>query len=161
MGVAQPLALPSTIPDLLAADGFIFVSPRQRKGFLGTPWVAQAKKDAAPVIPIGPNIMSTHIDAARVAEEKARTRGEGALRADVVVGFFGVLYASKRPDLLLRVVRRFAIVTSRRGCWRAATSCGTSRRTAPHSWIWRANSASPSGSTSAAGSTTRASLWRR
>ena len=48
--------------------------------------------------------MSTHIDAARVAAEKARTRGEGALRADVVLGFFGVLYASKRPDLLLRVV---------------------------------------------------------
>ena len=26
------------------------------------------------------------------------------MRADVVLGFFGVLYASKRPDLLLRVV---------------------------------------------------------
>jgi glycosyltransferase involved in cell wall biosynthesis len=94
----------STIPDLLAADGFVFVSPRQREGFLTTPWVAQAKKDAAPVIPIGPNVMSAKIDAARVAQEKARTRGEGALRADVVVGFFGVLYASKRPDLLLRVI---------------------------------------------------------
>jgi glycosyltransferase involved in cell wall biosynthesis len=94
----------STIPDLLAADGFVFVSPRQREGFLSTPWVAQAKKDAAPVIPIGPNVMSTHIDATRVAQERAKTRGEGALRADVVVGFFGVLYASKRPDLLLRVV---------------------------------------------------------
>jgi len=94
----------SIIPDLVAADGFVFVSPRQRDGFLSTPWVARAKKDAAVVIPIGPNVMSTRIDAARVAAEKARTRGEGALRADVVIGFFGVLYASKRPDLLLRVV---------------------------------------------------------
>jgi glycosyltransferase involved in cell wall biosynthesis len=94
----------STIPDLLAADGFVFVSPRQREGFLATPWVGQAKKDAAPVIPIGPNVMSTRIDAARVAEERAKTRGEGATRADVVVGFFGVLYGSKRPDLLLRVI---------------------------------------------------------
>jgi glycosyltransferase involved in cell wall biosynthesis len=94
----------STIPDLLAADGFIFVSARQRRGFARTPWASLAKKNAAPVIPIGPNVMSTHIDSARVAAEKAKTRGEGALRADVVVGFFGVLYASKRPDLLLRVV---------------------------------------------------------
>jgi glycosyltransferase involved in cell wall biosynthesis len=94
----------SIIPDLVAADGFVFVSPGQRESFLSTPWVARAKKDAAPVIPIGPNVMSTQIDAGRVVEEKARTRGEGALRADVVVGFFGVLYASKRPDLLLRVV---------------------------------------------------------
>jgi len=94
----------STIPDLIAADGFILVSPRQRESFSRTPWVSRAKKDAAAVIPIGPNVMSGDIDATRVAQERARTRGEGALRADVVLGFFGVLYASKRPDLLLRVV---------------------------------------------------------
>jgi len=94
----------STIPDFVAADGFVFVSPRQRDGFLATPWVSQAKKHDAPIIPIGPNVMSTQIDAARVAAERAKTRGEGASRADVIVGFFGVLYASKRPDLLLHVI---------------------------------------------------------
>ena len=94
----------STIPDLAAADGFVFVSPRQRDGFLATPWTSRAKKRAAPVIPIGPNVMSPTIDPARVAMERARARGEGARRADAVVGFFGVLYASKRPDLLLRTV---------------------------------------------------------
>jgi glycosyltransferase involved in cell wall biosynthesis len=100
----NPLRYLSTVPDLLAADGFVFVSPSQREAFLRTPWVSRAKKDSAPVIPIGPNVMAARIDAARVLEERARTRGEGALRADVVVGFFGVLYASKRPDLLLRVI---------------------------------------------------------
>jgi glycosyltransferase involved in cell wall biosynthesis len=100
----NPLRYLSMIPDLLAADGFIFVSPRQRESFLRTPWVSAAKKNAAPIIPIGPNIMSPGIDVARVAQERAKTRREGALRADVIVGFFGVLYASKRPDLLLRVV---------------------------------------------------------
>ena len=34
----------STIPDLAAADGFVFVSPRQRDGFLATPWTSRAKK---------------------------------------------------------------------------------------------------------------------
>jgi len=101
----NPLRYLSTIPDFLAADGFIFVSPREREAFLATPWAARAKKDAALVIPIGPNIMPVRVDGARVAEERMRTRGEGAARADVVIGFFGVLYASKRPDLLLRVVR--------------------------------------------------------
>ena len=54
--------------------------------------------------------MSTHIDAARVAEEKARARGEKAGGWSIAGGNgrrvrpLGVLYASKRPDLLLRVV---------------------------------------------------------
>jgi glycosyltransferase involved in cell wall biosynthesis len=95
----------STIPNLVASDGFVFVSPRQREAFLATPWVGAARKRWAPVIPIGPNIMPARIEAAKVAEERARLRGEGALRADMIVGFFGVLYASKRPDLLLRAIR--------------------------------------------------------
>jgi glycosyltransferase involved in cell wall biosynthesis len=100
----NPLRYLSMIPDLVASDGFVFVSPRQRETFLATPWVASAKKREAPVIPIGPNIMPARIDRARVAEERVRLRGEGARRADVIVGFFGVLYASKRPDLLLRAI---------------------------------------------------------
>jgi len=98
----NPLRYLSLIPDLLASDGFVFVSPRQRDAFQTTPWVSSAKKRQAPVIPIGPNIMPARIDPARVAEERAKLEGEGAMRADMIVGFFGVLYASKRPDLLLR-----------------------------------------------------------
>ena len=98
----NPLRYLSMIPDLLAADGFVFVSPRQREAFLATPWVASAKKRQAPVIPIGPNIMPPRIDPARVIEERAKLQGQGATRADLIVGFFGVLYASKRPELLLR-----------------------------------------------------------
>ena len=116
----NPLRYLSTIPDLLAADGFVFVSPRQRDGFLSTPWVSRAKKDAAPVIPIGPTSCRRTIDGARVAMERMRTRGEGALRADVVVGFFGVLYASKRPDLLLRVIASL----SKRGVKARLLVCG-------------------------------------
>ncbi len=92
----------SMIPDLMATDGFVFVSPRQRDAFLATPWVRSTKKSAAPVIPIGPNIMPARIDPMKVEAERAKLRGEGALRANLIVGFFGVLYASKRPDLLLR-----------------------------------------------------------
>ena len=100
----NPLRYLSMIPDLVASDSFVFVSPRQREAFLTTPWVAKAKKARAPVIAIGPNIMPAHIDAKTVADERAKLRGEGALRADLVVGFFGVLYASKRPDLLLNAI---------------------------------------------------------
>ncbi len=98
----NPLRYLSMVPDLLAADGFVFVSPRQREAFLSTPWVSSAKKRQAPVIPIGPNIMPARIDPVRVAQERGKLQGEGARRADMIVGFFGVLYASKRPDLLLR-----------------------------------------------------------
>ena len=94
----NPLRYLSTIPDIVAADGFVFVSPRQREAFLSTPWTSRAKKQAAPVIPIGPNIMPARIDPLRTAAERLKL-GAGA---DLVVGFFGVLYASKRPDLLLR-----------------------------------------------------------
>ena len=98
----NPLRYLSMIPDFVASDGFVFVSPRQREAFLSTPWVGPAKKAAAPVIPIGPNIMPAFIDPERVAQERAKLQGDGASRADLIVGYFGVLYASKRPDLLLR-----------------------------------------------------------
>jgi glycosyltransferase involved in cell wall biosynthesis len=92
----------SMIPDVVASDGFVFVSPRQRDAFQRTPWAGGAKKAAAPVIPIGPNIMPARIDPARVAAERAKLRGVGDRRAELIVGFFGVLYASKRPELLLQ-----------------------------------------------------------
>lgn len=94
----------SIIPDLLVTDGFIFVSPQQHEAFQRTPLVRAAKKRAAPVIPIGPNIMPARIDPGRVAQERVKALGAGAGRADIVVGYFGVLYASKRPDLLLRAL---------------------------------------------------------
>jgi glycosyltransferase involved in cell wall biosynthesis len=94
----------SMIPDVLATDQFIFVSAHQRETFLRTPLVSRARKIAAPVIPIGPNIMPQAIDEGLTARERARIIGEGTLKADLIVGFFGVLYASKRPDLLLRSV---------------------------------------------------------
>ena len=110
----------SMIPDFVAADGFVFVSPRQRDAFLATPWVTRGKKAAAPVIPIGPNIMPAFIDPARVAHERAKMQGEDASRADLVVGFFGVLYASKRPDLLLRTAQAL----HRRGVKARLLICG-------------------------------------
>jgi glycosyltransferase involved in cell wall biosynthesis len=95
----------SMVPDILACDGFVFVSPQQRESFQTTPLVGAAKKQAAPIIPIGPNIMPARIDPERVAAERAKLRGSGADEADVVIGYFGVLYASKRPDVLLRTTQ--------------------------------------------------------
>ena len=50
----NPLRYLSTIPDLMAGDGFVFVSPRQREAFQTTPWASRAKKEQAPVIPDRP-----------------------------------------------------------------------------------------------------------
>jgi glycosyltransferase involved in cell wall biosynthesis len=95
----------SMIPDLLAADRFIFVSEAQRAAFMSTPWVRQSVKALAPVIPIGPNIMPPAIDEAVRLRERAALLGSGQTAADLVIGFFGVLYASKRPDILLRTLK--------------------------------------------------------
>jgi len=95
----------SMVPDILACDGFVFVSPQQRESFQTTPLVGKAKKQAAAVIPIGPNIMPARIDPKQVAAERAKLRGTGSGEADIVIGFFGVLYASKRPDVLLRTTQ--------------------------------------------------------
>lgn len=110
----------SMVPDILATDGFVFVSSQQRQSFLRTPFASAAKKDAAPVIPIGPNIMPPRIDPDRVAQERDRTRGSGPLEAEIVIGYFGVLYASKRPDMLLRVVEAL----HRRGVRTRLLVCG-------------------------------------
>ncbi|MFN3673986.1 MAG: glycosyltransferase [Bosea sp. (in: a-proteobacteria)] len=101
----NPLRHLSMIPDVLATDGFIFVSRQQRESFLKTPLVGAGRKAAAPVIPIGPNIMPARTDPSRVAEQRRRVRGDGATQAELVIGYFGVLYASKRPDMLLRVLQ--------------------------------------------------------
>jgi glycosyltransferase involved in cell wall biosynthesis len=94
----------SMVPDVLASDAFVFVSARQRETFMKTPLVSAAKKAAAPVIPIGPNIMPKAIDEGLKATERARILGEGATKAELVIGFFGVLYASKRPEVLLQTL---------------------------------------------------------
>lgn len=100
----NPLRHLSLVPDLLASDAFVFVSRQQRESFLTTPLVGRAKKEAAPVIPIGPNIMPAQIDPERVAAERVRLLASGERRAELVVGFFGALYTSKRPDMLLRTL---------------------------------------------------------
>jgi glycosyltransferase involved in cell wall biosynthesis len=87
---------------------------------LRSPLVGKAKKAASPVIPIGPNIMPAAIDPDRVALERGKVLGEGANRADLVIGHFGVLYASKRPDLLLRVIQ----VLLKRGIRARLLICG-------------------------------------
>lgn len=110
----------SMVPDILACDGFIFVSLQQRESFLKTPLVGEAKKQAAPVIPIGPNIMPARIDPERVATERAKLRGSGAGEAEIVIGYFGVLYASKRPDVLLRTTQAL----HRRGVKARLLVCG-------------------------------------
>jgi glycosyltransferase involved in cell wall biosynthesis len=110
----------SMVPDILACDGFVFVSPQQHEAFQTTPLVGAAKKRAAPIIPIGPNIMPARIDPERVAAEQVKVRGSGDGKADVVVGYFGVLYASKRPDVLLRTTQ----VLHRRGVKARLLICG-------------------------------------
>jgi glycosyltransferase involved in cell wall biosynthesis len=94
----------SMIPDLLATDEFIFVSARQRESFRNARFIGKSKRDHARLIPIGPNIMPKSVDPSRIAQERMRLIGSGAGQADLVIGFFGVLYASKRPDLLLRTI---------------------------------------------------------
>jgi glycosyltransferase involved in cell wall biosynthesis len=101
----HPLRYLSMIPNLAATSRFVFVSEAQRAAFQSAAWISAAKRRAAPIIPIGPNIMPPSIDATRRDAERIRLTGEGPLRAELVVGFFGVLYASKRPELLLQTLR--------------------------------------------------------
>ena len=49
--------------------------------------------------------MPAQIDPERVAAERLKLRGSGASEADVVIGYFGALYASKRPDVLLQTTQ--------------------------------------------------------
>lgn len=91
----------SYIPDLLVTDAFVFVSEQQRHAFLKTPVVPRAKRLAAPMIPLGPNIMARPRGEAEVAAERAKILAAPDGRPQLAIGFFGVLYASKRPELLL------------------------------------------------------------
>ncbi|MGJ3261952.1 MAG: glycosyltransferase [Salinarimonas sp.] len=94
----------SLLPDVWATDAFVFVSEQQRAAFRSSPVVARARREAAAMIPIGPNILARPGDEASVAAERARILANGDGRPQLAVGFFGVLYASKRPELLLETL---------------------------------------------------------
>ena len=127
-----------------------------RRVSCGRPGSAAATKAAAPVIPIGPNIMPARIDPAKVDAERARLMGEGAHRADLSSASSACFMRASGPICCCAQRARCMSAASRRDCWSAAIFSGTSRTTARPSSRSRAISASSIGSTSAAGSTTRA-----
>ncbi|GGK19082.1 glycosyltransferase [Salinarimonas ramus] len=94
----------SLLPDVVATDAFVFVSEQQRAAFRSSPVVSHAKRDAAAMIPIGPNILARPGDEAAIAAQRARILANGDGRPTFAFGFFGVLYASKRPELLLETL---------------------------------------------------------
>jgi glycosyltransferase involved in cell wall biosynthesis len=92
----------SQLPDLWAADQIVLVSREQWEAFRASSSAPKRLRDSAALIPIGANIKGqASAPPARLAPRRD---------AGPVVGYFGVLYASKQPELMLRA---FAVLKAR------------------------------------------------
>ena len=81
-------------PDLWSADQVVLVSREQWEAFRASKSPPKRLRDGAALIPIGANIKS----------EGWTLPARAVARTGVVVGYFGVLYASKQPDLMPRTI---------------------------------------------------------
>jgi len=107
----HPLRHLSLLPNLWVADVAILVSRQQWRGFRVARSVRRGLAARARMIPIGPNIMH-----AGEAPTPAPRPADGRLR----IGYFGVLYASKQPGLMLESLAALA----RRGRDACLVVCG-------------------------------------
>ena len=85
----------SQLPDLWAADQVVLVSREQWQAFRASRSPPGRLRDTATLIPIGANIRS----GPQPVPAPPSTRGKG-----ITIGYFGVLYAAKQPDLMLRTL---------------------------------------------------------
>jgi glycosyltransferase involved in cell wall biosynthesis len=85
----------SQLPDLWTADQVVLVSREQWQAFRASKSPPMSMRDAAALIPIGANVRGE----APPAQPERRTDRDG-----IVIGYFGVLYAAKQPELMLQTV---------------------------------------------------------
>jgi glycosyltransferase involved in cell wall biosynthesis len=85
----------SLLPDVWSADQIVLVSRQQWEAFKASPSAPRRLRENAALIPIGPNIKATMVN---LPLRKRMDRNE------LVIGHFGVLYASKQPEVMLRTV---------------------------------------------------------
>src|SRR5690349_4809567 len=88
----------SQLPDLWAADQIVLVSREQWEAFRMSSSPPKRLREGAALIPIGANVK-----AGSAWTTNADGRSE-APRKRPVIGYFGVLYASKQPELMLRTL---------------------------------------------------------
>lgn len=85
----------SELPDVWSADQIVLVSREQWQAFRASKSPPRRLRDTAALIPIGANVKGT----APARIESRRTVGPG-----LTIGYFGVLYGAKQPELMLRTI---------------------------------------------------------
>lgn len=84
----------SQLPDLWAADKVVLVSREQWEAFRESKSPPKRLRESAALIPIGANIKG----------EAFTLPARPATHEGPIIGYFGVLYASKQPELMLRTL---------------------------------------------------------
>ena len=115
----HPLRYASELPDIHVADAVVLVSRQQMRAFQTQGRLVPPQlRDEARLIPIGPNLMPESVPAPVPQRRIADVGRKGGRR--LVIGYFGVLYTSKQPILMLEALAALA----RRGVDAELRICG-------------------------------------
>ena len=102
----HPLRKSSVVPLALTSDGLLFVSNREHGAFKdGLCYGLRLRKPVTDVVPIGVNIAMPELQAQEILDVRAQLLYWGGVTVDVLLGYFGFIYASKQPDNMLRTLQ--------------------------------------------------------
>jgi glycosyltransferase involved in cell wall biosynthesis len=102
----HPLRKASILPLVLFSDGILFVSRREHEAFKNSVYYRlRANKPITDTIPTGTNLMIPTLRGEDIFCIRRRLLERDGLKVDVLLGYFGFIYAAKQPDKLLYALK--------------------------------------------------------
>jgi glycosyltransferase involved in cell wall biosynthesis len=102
----HPLRKASVVPLALSSDGVLFTSNHERNAFEKSPcYRLRLVKPPTRVIPVGVNLTLPELHAEDVLAVRKELLYRDRIEVDVLLGYFGFVYASKQPGKMLRTLK--------------------------------------------------------
>ena len=102
----HPLRKVSVVPLALSSDGVLFASNHERHAFQKSPYYKlRLVKPPTRVIPVGVNLTVPELHPEDVLAVRNELLYRGGVEVDVLLGYFGFVYASKQPGKMLRTLK--------------------------------------------------------
>ena len=96
----------SAIPLIASADGILFVSMREQNTFKESlNYKLRFRKPLMCVMKIGVQVDVPELHTEEILGERDRLLNWGGVKVDMLLGYFGSIYAAKQPDRMLRSLR--------------------------------------------------------
>lgn len=104
--IMHPLRKASILPLVWRSHGTLFVSNREREAFVNGPcYRLRARKPLTDVIPLGVIISIPELNSEELLYTRSQLLNWNGVGVDVLLGYFGFIYAAKQPDKMLHTLK--------------------------------------------------------